>query len=101
MFETRSSSFLLLQLDVGLGQGKKLAGGCGGWTPTGKQITPTANTGKKLGGRVSTPLGLIRANAFIMISLVFHYLYSSVFITCFVLFLCSFLLFQCMLPVVK
>jgi len=33
--------------------------------------------GKKLGGRVtvSTPLGLIPANAFIMISLVFHYLY--------------------------
>ena len=57
--------------------------------------------GKKLGGRILTPLGLIPANAFIMISLVFHYLYCSVFITCFVLFLWSFLLFQCMLPVVK
>jgi len=33
-------------------------GGCGGWTPTGKQITPTANAReKKLGGRVLTPLG--------------------------------------------
>jgi len=40
------------------------------------------------------PLGLIPANALIMILLVFH-LYCSVFIICFVLFLCSFLLFQC------
>jgi len=33
-------------------------GGCGGWTPTGKQITPHCKRqGKKLGGRVSTPLG--------------------------------------------
>ena len=32
---------------------------------------------------VSTPLGMIPANAFIIISLVFHHLYCSVFITCY------------------
>jgi len=25
----------------------KIGGGCGGWTPTGKQITPTANAREK------------------------------------------------------
>ena len=39
-------------------QGKNWRGDCGGWTPTGKQITPIANAKEKqLGGRVSTPLG--------------------------------------------
>ena len=79
-------------------------GGCGGWTPIGKQITPTANAReKKLGGRVSTPpLGPDSSECIHYdIPVVFHYLYCGVFITCFVLFLCSFLLFQCMLPVVK
>ena len=28
-------------------QGKNWRGGCGGWTPTGKQITPTANAREK------------------------------------------------------
>ena len=32
---------------VGRRQGKNWRGGCGGWTPTGKQITPTANAREK------------------------------------------------------
>ena len=80
-------------------------GGLWGLDPHWKTDNPHCKRqGKKLGGSGFDPLGklgLIPANAFIMISLVFHYLYCSIFITCFVLFLCSFLSFQCMLPVVK
>jgi len=32
-----------------LNQVKIGGGNCGGWTPTGKQITPTANVGQKYG----------------------------------------------------
>jgi len=85
----------LVVLVISLAGYKLTEGGCGGWTPTGKQITPLQTPGKKARGvGFWPPLGLIPANAFIMISIVFHYLYLSklsVFINCFVLFLCSFL----------
>jgi len=54
-------------------------GGLWGLDPHWKTDNPHCKRqGNKLGGRVLTPLGklgLIPANAFIMISLVFHYLY--------------------------
>jgi len=44
MFMTRS---LNRTTHLGARQGKNWQGGCGGWTPTGKQITPTANAREK------------------------------------------------------
>ena len=70
---------LMVVYRVKIDQGKNWRGGCGGWTPTGKQITPTANTREKARGSGfdPPPLGPIPANAFIMIY--FFIIYTAVF----------------------
>ena len=56
MMADRNKVFNCVEWDVDVGR-VKIGGGGGDWTPTGKQITPTANAREKARGSGFDPLG--------------------------------------------